>query len=69
MNLETASLILRMQIALIDEGIGPHNPQPGDETLVQEAVRLADHLISPASLHYADLITLDRYHELTGAPR
>lgn len=47
MNLETASLILRMEISLYGEGIGPDDPQPEDDALIREAFRVAGHLVPP----------------------
>ena len=38
MNELTASLIVRMYMALVDEGIGPRDPEPYDQsTLIQAA--------------------------------
>lgn len=69
MNLQTAFLILRMELTLSDEGRGVDDPQPEDSAILAEALRLAGHLIEPVYLYHADLITLDRYRELAGGPR
>ena len=39
MNLETASLIIRQHMALMDQGIGPKNPTARDAQLLADAVR------------------------------
>lgn len=53
MTEQTASLIIRMQLALIDEGIGPKRPvvngqyvdqSEADKAVRDEAVRVAGHL-------------------------
>lgn len=69
MNLETAFLILRMEIALADEGVGPHDPQPTDPDLIAEAVKVAGHLIEPVILHYTGLITDAEYAARTEQTR
>lgn len=54
MNLETASLILRMEISLHGEGLGPDDPQPEDNALIREAFRLAGHLVHPVYRSWFD---------------
>lgn len=52
MNEQEASLIIRMHLALTDEGIGPKRPMgsggpvptAGDAAVLAEAVRVAGHL-------------------------
>lgn len=41
-----ASLILRMAVAMGEEGIGPVDPTPRDDAIVAEAWRMASHLLT-----------------------
>lgn len=67
MKIETASLILRMHIALAGEGIGPDDPEPEDEAILAEALRRAGHLLGPHALRTGNLITRDELiHRLAG---
>lgn len=64
MTEQEASLIIRMELALVDEGIGPKRPAPEDREVLEEAVRVAGHLFDehyelweanlvPADVHFA----------------
>lgn len=41
MTEQEASLLLRCWAGLCGEGIGPDDPQPGDDDLIREAIGLA----------------------------
>ena len=44
MTEQEASLIIRMEMALSDEGIGVRNPAPEDATVIATALKVAGHL-------------------------
>jgi hypothetical protein len=46
---QEASLILRLDAALAGEGLGPEDPQPGDDSLIAEAARLCGRDSDPAA--------------------
>jgi hypothetical protein len=48
MSEAVAWLLLRMQMRLMDEGIGPRVDDPTDGPLLDEAMRLAGHRLSDA---------------------
>jgi hypothetical protein len=59
MDIPTASLILRQHMRLIDEGVGPRDPQPHDAAVLAEAVRRAGHMYTTAQLHDFRLVDED----------
>jgi hypothetical protein len=44
MTEQEASLIIRMEMALADEGIGAKNPSPEDSIVIATALKVAGHL-------------------------
>lgn len=44
MTEQEASLIIRMGMALADEGIGAKDPAPEDEAVIDTALKVAGHL-------------------------
>ncbi len=59
LDLPTASLILRQHMALMNEGIGPRDPDPYDAVILNAAVREAGHLYTTAELHDFRLVDED----------
>lgn len=51
MNQQEASLIVRLAAVAASEGQGPEDPQPGDDDLTEEAIRVSG--VDPYSLWWS----------------
>lgn len=62
MNVNVASFLIRCQIALVEEGIGPRNGIPEDREVLADAVRVAGHLFDEHELWNYEVIP-DEAHD------
>lgn len=53
MDEKIASLLVRLQIELAGEGLGPHDPQPYDDELMEQALTIVGDSIDPVFLWWA----------------
>lgn len=64
---KVASLLIRQEMALTDEGIGPSGPLPADRAVLDWAVKTAGHLFDSHRLWDYDLLsTADHAHHCIG---
>lgn len=64
MNVNVASFLIRCQIAMVDEGIGPRDAVPQDRAVLAEAVEVAGHLFDEHELWDVGIIDDDQHDRL-----
>jgi hypothetical protein len=68
MKIETASLIIRLELSLAENGANFRGPEePADTDVIAKAVQVAGHLFHPHDLALYGLVTSDELiHRLAG---
>lgn len=56
MNVKVAEFLIRCQMAMVEEGIGPRDDLPEDVEILAEAVKVAGHLFNEHELWDVGLV-------------